>query len=83
MITWPKVPKLSDITAAVDELDARVAANTARLDSLVDAQAGRIAELERDLAAHEAGAITRQAEVDQLKAALARQQWQTQYGRRR
>jgi len=83
MITWPKVPKLSDAIAAIDDLDARVATNTDRLDNLVTAQAARITQLEHELAEHQAGAVKRQAEVDQLKADLARQQWQAQFGRRR
>jgi len=81
-IAWPKIPKLDDVVKAIDALDERVAANTARIDTIIATQQARIAELEHFADEHRAGAAERQREIDTVKAEQARQAWAARFRRR-
>ena len=81
MITWPKVPKLSDVTAALDELDARVTANRSLIDGIIADQAARIDELEHFADEHRAGADERTRIIDQLRAEAERLAWKVRFKR--
>lgn len=82
----PKVPKVSDLVAALDQLDQRVIALEAyvvRNDNRITALENRQTADNHELADHQAGAERRQAEVDQIKAELERAQWYARTGRKR
>jgi chromosome segregation ATPase len=86
MISWPKVPKLTDVMAAIDTLaydletlKATAASNKARLDT-IDTKA---TSAQHDIETHQAGAQERQREIDQLRATIQRDRWQTRFRRGR
>lgn len=81
-IQWPKVIKLTDVIDALDDLAEQVAANTTRIDTTIAERDATIAHLQHDLEEHKAGAVERQAEIDQLRAEVSRQAWAARTGRR-
>lgn len=92
----PKNPKAEDLLPLFTKIDQRVTAlesyvtsNDARITNLENYAARVIAErgtqiddLERTVAEHQAGAVKRQQEVDQLRAETGRMRWSLRTGRK-
>lgn len=87
MIQLPKVPKIADLVTAITDLDARLAAiepypvaNDARITALED----KAQHTEHGLIEHQAGAIERLQEIEQIRAQLERDRWHNRFrkGRR-
>jgi chromosome segregation ATPase len=81
--------RITQLDGRITQLEAYVTRNDTRITNLEQAWAAiaaertaRIEELERQVAAHEAGAIERQREVDQIKRDTGRLRWAARTGRR-
>lgn len=92
----PKNPKADDLLPIFTALDGRVVALEAyvlrndnritalekKYDAVVLERGNRIDELEQTVADHQAGAVKRQQEVDQLRAETGRVRWSLRTGRK-
>jgi vacuolar-type H+-ATPase subunit I/STV1 len=93
-MTLPKLSDLPGITAdlidRIENLEAYLTHNNQRITNLetrynaiVEERGTRIANLEADIAQHQAGAIRRQHEVDTIEAQTRRDRWARKYRRTR
>lgn len=96
LLSLPKNPKVDDLIPLLSELDKRIVsleayvvrndqritALEAKYDGVVLSRGTQIAELQQTVADHQAGAVKRQSEVDQLRAETGRMRWSLKTGRR-
>lgn len=95
-IQWPKaitpnvladaIEDVNDLAqtnaAAIARNDARIAALETYAARIIEERTARIEQLEHVIAEHQAGAVHRQAELDQLRAQVERQAWRQRTGRK-